>query len=113
MPGSYRVVIDAYPNLPGGQRNFQLFRTIRVAGAYKPEPLPAFRPSPCSTWRWASRSYHLSETTPGLYAHSAPALVMVGHWGLSFEIQPPGKQPRPPGSSSPCSLATSSGNRFT
>lgn len=40
-----------------------------------------------------SQSYRLSETAPGLYAHAAPALVMVGRWGLSFEIQPPGKPP--------------------
>jgi copper transport protein len=39
------------------------------------------------------QAYHLAETSPGVYAHSAPALVMVGHWALSFEIQPPGKQP--------------------
>ena len=37
------------------------------------------------------QAYHLSETRPGFYEHSAPALVMVGHWGLSFEIQPPGR----------------------
>lgn len=37
-----------------------------------------------------SQSYKLSETSPGLYEHSAPALVMVGHWGLSFAITPPG-----------------------
>lgn len=39
------------------------------------------------------QAYHLAEIQPGLYRHSAPALVMVGHWGLSFEIQPPGQKP--------------------
>jgi copper transport protein len=39
------------------------------------------------------QAYHLAETAPGVYAHSAPALVMVGHWALSFNVQPPGKQP--------------------
>jgi copper transport protein len=38
------------------------------------------------------QAYHLTETRPGVYRHSAPALVMVGHWGLSFEIQPPAAQ---------------------
>jgi copper transport protein len=33
-------------------------------------------------------AYHLTETTPGHYQRSAPALVMVGHWGLSFDIRP-------------------------
>jgi copper transport protein len=40
-----------------------------------------------------TQSYVLRETSPGLYEHSAPALVMVGHWGLSFEITPAGGQP--------------------
>jgi copper transport protein len=38
-------------------------------------------------------SYRLSESTPGTYAHAAPALVMVGHWGLSFDVRPRGAQP--------------------
>ena len=43
-PGPYRVLVDVYPNIPGGQPNFQLFRTITVTGAYHPRPLPAFKP---------------------------------------------------------------------
>jgi len=41
-PGPYRVVIDAYPQ-NGPQRNFQLFRPMRVAGTYVPVKLPPFR----------------------------------------------------------------------
>jgi hypothetical protein len=41
-PGPYRVVVDAYPNTNGPQRNFQLFGSLRVGGAYTPEPLPPF-----------------------------------------------------------------------
>jgi hypothetical protein len=44
-PGTYRVVVDAYPNVSGPQRNFQLFETLRVAGASSPKPLPRFRPT--------------------------------------------------------------------
>jgi copper transport protein len=40
-----------------------------------------------------AQTYKLSETSPGLYEHSAPALVMVGHWGLSFAIAPQGATP--------------------
>ena len=36
------------------------------------------------------QSYRLQETAPGVYTRSAPALVMVGHWGLNFDIAPPG-----------------------
>jgi copper transport protein len=39
------------------------------------------------------QAYHLSETAPGTYGHAAPALVMVGHWGLSFQVAPPGQRP--------------------
>jgi hypothetical protein len=41
-PGPYRVVVDAYPNTTGPQRNFQLFGSLRVRGAYTPRPLPPF-----------------------------------------------------------------------
>ena len=44
-PGRYRVVVDAYPNLGGPLRNFQLFRWITVAGKAVRNPLPPFRPT--------------------------------------------------------------------
>jgi copper transport protein len=39
------------------------------------------------------QAYHLTETSPGTYGRAAPALVMVGHWGLSFQVAPPGQRP--------------------
>jgi len=39
------------------------------------------------------QAYVLPEQAPGVYRRSMPALVMVGHWGLSFEIQPRGTAP--------------------
>jgi len=39
------------------------------------------------------QEYELTETAPGLYARPAPALVMVGHWGLSFAVDPRGGEP--------------------
>ncbi len=44
-PGPYRVLVDVYPNLPGAQPNFQLYRTVRVRGAYHPVHLPPFTPN--------------------------------------------------------------------
>lgn len=41
-PGRYRVVVDAYPRLTGPQRNFQLFRWIRVGDGKSPKPEPLF-----------------------------------------------------------------------
>jgi hypothetical protein len=41
-PGRYRVLVDAYPNIRGGQPNFQLFKTVDVKGAYHAKRLPPF-----------------------------------------------------------------------
>jgi hypothetical protein len=35
-----------------------------------------------------SEEYQLSETRPGVYTHSAPALVMAGRWGLLYSVTP-------------------------
>ena len=43
-PGPYKVLVDMYPNIPGGLPNFQLSTTVRVKGAYHPQPLPPFTP---------------------------------------------------------------------
>jgi copper transport protein len=39
------------------------------------------------------QQYQLTETGPGVYARSAPALIMVGNWSLAFQVTPPGGQP--------------------
>jgi hypothetical protein len=44
-PGPWRVLIDAYPNLSATQPNFQLTRNVTVAGHYRPQALPPFKPS--------------------------------------------------------------------
>jgi copper transport protein len=38
-----------------------------------------------------NQEYSLKETAPGIYSRPAPALVMVGHWALSFSITPKGR----------------------
>ena len=38
-------------------------------------------------------AYRLPERAPGTFERSAPALVMVGHWAVDFEIRPPGESP--------------------
>jgi copper transport protein len=35
-----------------------------------------------------TQEYQLTETAPGVYSHAAPALVMVGRWGLTFQVTP-------------------------
>ncbi len=43
-PGRYKVVVDAYPQLSGPLRNFQLTRWITVPGKAPHQALPPFRP---------------------------------------------------------------------
>jgi hypothetical protein len=57
-PGPYRVLIDLYPNIPGGQPNFQLFTNITVAGRYTPIKLPPFKPN------FAVDGYHFALVPP-------------------------------------------------
>jgi hypothetical protein len=65
-PGPYRVLVDVYPNLPGGLPNFQLYRTVTVAGAYHPKPVPAFKPD------LAIDGYHIDmQPHPALHAIQA------------------------------------------
>jgi copper transport protein len=35
-----------------------------------------------------SQTFRLRETAPGIYTQRTPALVMVGHWGLTFNVTP-------------------------
>jgi hypothetical protein len=80
LPGPYRVVIDAYPETTGPQPNFQLFTTITVAGAYKPQPLPPFR---------------ASETVGGyrFTLHGVPHLKAIFPALLDFTVTGPGGKP--------------------
>jgi copper transport protein len=39
------------------------------------------------------QEYSLREIRPGLYSRGAPALIMVGKWGLSFQVAPRGAPP--------------------
>ena len=35
-----------------------------------------------------NQEYQMTETSPGVYSHRAPALVMAGRWGLLFSVSP-------------------------
>jgi hypothetical protein len=79
-PGPYRVVIDVYPKTAGPVPNFQLFTTLRVAGAYVPRPLPAF---------------DASETVDGyrFSLHGTPHMRAVVPAFLEFTVTTPSGAP--------------------
>jgi copper transport protein len=39
------------------------------------------------------QAYRLREVRPGTYRRSALALLMVGNWGVTFEVTPPVGEP--------------------
>jgi copper transport protein len=86
----YRVELRVSPNRAAVPNDFavQLTRNGRpVRGA---EVVATFT---MLDMEMPAQSYRLSESAPGVYGHAAPALVMVGHWGLSFDVRPRGAQP--------------------
>jgi hypothetical protein len=79
-PGPYRVVVDAYPNTTGPQKNFQLFGSIRVAGSYAPQKLPA---------------YAASEVVDGyrVAIRGRPSLHAIEAGFLKIDVTAPGGKP--------------------
>ena len=67
-PGRYRLVVDAYP-ADAKQPNFQLFRSVRVAGTAKPVTLPP----PAQTVESGGYRFHI-EGKPKLKAIQAALL---------------------------------------
>jgi hypothetical protein len=81
-PGRYRVVVDAYPQLNGPLRNFQLFRWITVKGKYSPKPLPPFSPTDSvSGYRFT--------------LHNPPALRAIKPAFLQISVTRPDGSPAP------------------
>jgi hypothetical protein len=78
--GPYRVVIDVYPQQTTPQPNFQLFTRVRVAGAYKPQPLPA------PTQNVAVDGYRIA-------LHNRPRLHAIQAAFLSFTVTRPDGTP--------------------
>jgi copper transport protein len=86
----YTLAFDVAPNKAAVPNTFQ----VRITRGGKPltgaEVVESFL---MLDMEMGTQAYRLSETSPGTYEHSAPALVMVGHWGLSFAITPQSGQP--------------------
>jgi copper transport protein len=88
--GAYRLVFTVQPNRAAVPNEF--FVAISRNG------VPVRRADVTATFtmldmEMGQLAYHLPEVSAGRYGRSAPALVMVGHWGLSFDIRPPRAAP--------------------
>jgi copper transport protein len=86
----YRIEVRVSPNQAAVPNTFSLRITQGGTPVRGAEVVSGFT---MLDMEMGSQSYALTETAPGVYSRSVPALVMVGHWGLSFDITPPGKAP--------------------
>jgi copper transport protein len=90
MKNGYRVEFRVLPNRAAVPNTF----SVRLTRAGKPvQGATVIAGFAMLDMEMGNQSYTLPEVSPGVYQRSTPALVMVGHWGLTFEITPPGKAP--------------------
>jgi copper transport protein len=88
--GPYRIAVGIAPNRVALSNDFRISitkdgRPVTGAGV-----LAGFA---MLDMEMGQQAYTLPEREPGVYRRASPALVMVGHWGVTFEITPPGEQP--------------------
>ncbi len=88
--GPYRVHVRVSPNRAALPNTFSLALTRGARPVQGAEVISRFD---MLDMEMGEQSYRLRELRPGVFAKSAPALVMVGHWALQFEVTPPGVQP--------------------
>jgi len=81
----YRVELHVNPNRAAAENTFSL----HITRAGKPVTgAEVVIGTTMLDMEMGTQSYALTETSPGTYTHSVPALIMVGHWGLSFDVTP-------------------------
>ncbi|HLM36503.1 MAG TPA: copper resistance protein CopC [Gaiellaceae bacterium] len=88
--GPYRLRVEVAPNRAALPNRFSLAisRDGRpVRGAQVVSRLDML------DMEMGEQSFRFPERKPGVFVKSTPALVMVGHWALQFEVTPPGGRP--------------------
>jgi len=86
----YKVRVHVTPNRAAVPNTFQLALTRDGKPVSGAEVVTKFD---MLDMEMGEQSYKFRELRPGVFAKSAPALVMVGHWGLVFEVTPPQGKP--------------------
>jgi len=86
----YKVRVQVTPNRAAVQNAFTLSVTKDGKPVRGAEVITKFD---MLDMEMGEQSYRLREQRPGVFSKAAPALVMVGHWGLQFEVTPPGGKP--------------------
>jgi copper transport protein len=88
--GPYRLRVEISPNRAALPNAFSLAITRGGRPVRGAEVVSRFT---MLDMEMGQQSYRFRQRRPGVFAKSAPALVMVGHWALQFEVTPPGARP--------------------
>jgi copper transport protein len=86
--GAYRLQVLVSPNKAAAPDSFALRITRGGVPVRRADVTLSFNHL---EMQMPQQQYQLRETSPGLYSRAAPALIMVGKWGLSFQVSPPGQ----------------------
>ena len=86
--GAYRLQVLVSPNKAAAPDSFALRITRGGVPVRRANVTLSFNHL---EMQMPQQQYQLRETRPGLYSRAAPALIMVGKWGLSFQVSPPGQ----------------------
>lgn len=86
----YKLEFHVRPNRAAGPNTF----SVRVTRGGKPvRGATVITKVTMLDMEMGDQTFQFQEVSPGLYQRATPALVMVGHWGLSYEVTPPGGEP--------------------
>ena len=88
--GPYKIHVQVTPNRAAVNNSFRITVTKDGQPVQGAEVVTQFN---MLDMEMGTQSYRFRQTRPGSFSKSAPALVMVGHWGLQFEVTIPGQQP--------------------
>ncbi len=88
--GPYRIRVTVTPNRAAIQNTFSVTVTKNGQPVHGAAVVSRFD---MLDMDMGELSYRLRESQPGTFSKAAPALVMVGHWALAFEVTPLGGQP--------------------
>jgi copper transport protein len=86
----YKVRVLVTPNRAAVQNTFKLELTKNGKPVQGAQVITKFD---MLDMEMGEQSFKFRELKPGVFSKSAPALVMVGHWGLQFEVTPPSGRP--------------------
>jgi copper transport protein len=88
--GPYRLRVEVSPNRAALPNTFSLAITRNGRPVRGAQVVSRFD---MLDMEMGEQSFRFPERKPGVFVKSAPALVMVGHWAIQFEVTTPGARP--------------------